>query len=217
MAALFLECLPNSLRERIANEDPAFAEDCGFSSRCLVVIAGTLSIAEVDLLDATGTVYAGAETVGLTDTMGTPAELALTDDEETLIVSWIDAEGATRRVQVAELTLVSGVAEARIRVLDEIVRQLGPTAQAICALREHISSRRLTHEEVSLVFGENTTGVAAVQSRLVGKIAQGWQVNVDDVVAAVEMLLGEVLRPGSRRPGCRNVLPRTAYPVSERA
>ena len=182
VAALFLECLPEALRERIVNADPAFAEDCGFSSTHLVVFEGELSIAETDLLNAASTIYAGAESAPLTDITGTAAVLARTGDDETLAASWIDAQGETRRIQVPELTLVSGNAEARIQVLNEIVRQLGPTAQETHSLLEHASSRRLTQEEVSMVFGEKTTGVAAVQSRLVSKIARRLHTNLVDFV-----------------------------------
>ena len=182
VAAVFLECLPEALRERIVNADPAFAEDCGFSITHRVVIGGGLSIAEADLLSAARTVYAGAETARLAPIGGTDAALSRAGDDEQLVASWTDAQGETHRVQIPGLTLVSGNAKARTQVLDEIVGRLGPTAQETCALHKHASSRRLTQEEVSVVFGEMTTGVAAVQSRLVSKIAQRWQANLADVV-----------------------------------
>ena len=182
LAALFLECIPAELRERVLNADQAFAKDCGIPCTDLVEVAGSLSVAEADLLNAATTVYAGAKIAPLTGIRGTGAVLAPTGDDQTLVASWIDAQGETRRVHIPELTLVSGNAEARMRVLNEIVEQLGPTAQQPRALLEHAFSRRLTQEEVSMVFGEKTTGVAAIQSRLVSKIARGWQTNVVDVV-----------------------------------
>ena len=182
VAALFLECLPDAVREHIATSDPALAEDCGFKYTSLVLVGGIFSIAEGDLLDAAAMVYAGTETAPLTGTDGTPAELTRADDEETLVVSWIDAAGKTCRVQVRELTLIGGKAAARVRALDEIVLQLGPTAPEIRALREPASSRPLTPEEVSAVWGEMTTAVAPIQSRLAGKIAQGWRTTLVDVV-----------------------------------
>ena len=77
---------------------------------------------------------------------------------------------------------MSGETETRIRVLNEIVQQIGPTAHEIHALREPATSRRLSLEEVSAVFGAKTTGVASVQSRLATKIAQGLQTSVIDLV-----------------------------------
>ena len=182
VAALFLECLPDALREKIAASDPTLAEECGLRSTSVVLVGGTLSIAEDDLLDAAAIVYAGTETAPLTDTEGTPAELTRADDRETLVVSWIDGAGKACRLQVPELTLMSGSVETRMRALDEIVRQLRPTAQETRVLLEPTSSRPLTPEEVSAVWGEMTTGVAPIQSRLAGKIAQGWRTTLVDVV-----------------------------------
>lgn len=182
VAALFLECLPDALREQTAFADPALAEACGFASKSVVLVGGILGIAEVDLLDAAAAVYAGTQTAQLSDTEGTSAELTRADDKETLVVSWIDAAGKACRVQVPELTLLSGSGEARMRALDEIVRHLGPTAQETRALLEPASSRPLTPDEVSALWGEMTTGVAPIQSRLASKIAQGWRTTLVDVV-----------------------------------
>ena len=65
-----------------------------------------------------------------------------------------------------------------MRLSDESGQQLEETR----ALLEHASSRRLTDEEVAVVFGEGTTGVAAVQFRLLRKIARGWRISLVDVV-----------------------------------
>ena len=182
LSALFLECMPDNLRARIVNEDPAFAERAGFTSTSLIEVAGSLNIAEADLMNAAIAIYAGAETVPLTDIKGARGTLSRASDDETLVATWLDAQGETRRVQVPELALVSENAQARMRVLNRIVGQLGPTAQEPRGLLEHASSRRLTKKEFSVVFGEMARGVAAVQSRLVSKIAQGWQANVVDLV-----------------------------------
>ena len=180
-AALFLECLPDGLRERTVNADPAFAKDCGFRSTHFLLVGGSLRVAQADLLDAARTVYAGAETSPLKDANGKSAMLVRACDDEPLALNWTDAQGETRSVSIPDLTLVGGNAEARTRVLNEIVGQLGPTAREIRSLLEHTPHRQLTGEEVSAVFGAQTTGVEAVQSRLVGKISQG-QASVGDFV-----------------------------------
>ena len=180
-AALFFECLPDGLRERAVNADPAFAEDCGFRSTHFLLVGESLRVAQADLLDAARTVYAGAETSPLKDVNGKNAMLACTSEDEPLALLWTDAEGETRTVPIPDLTLVGGNAEARTRVLKKIVGQLGPTAREIRSLLEQTPHRQLTAEEVSAVFSEETTGVAAIQSRLVGEISQG-QASVGDLV-----------------------------------
>ena len=182
LGALFLECLPDELRTRTVNEDPAFAEGCGFASKSVIEVAGSLRVAEEDVLNAAATVYAGAENARLRASAGTSATLVRANDDETLAVSWTDAQGETCQTQIPELTLVSENAEARTRVLNEIIGQLGPTAKQVRALLEHAATRRLTQEEVSVVFSEKTTGVAAVQAQLANKIARGWQTSVIDIV-----------------------------------
>ena len=182
VAALFLKCLPESLRYRIVDADPLFAKDCGFTSKSVVIIGETLSVAEAELLEAAKIVFAGNEINPLADITGTRVELSHSDDDETLKVSWTDPEGTTCQVQVPELTLVSGDAKARIRVLNGIAQQLGPTAHEIHALREAAKSRPLSLEQASAVFGALTTGVASVQSRLAAKISQRSNTSVMDFV-----------------------------------
>ena len=179
---LFLKCMSGAMREHIVNEDPAFGEQCGFSSAQFIVVDRSLRIAVSDVLDAAGTVDAGTEIAPLTDIGGKPARVARAGDGETLVVSWADSQGKTRRVQIPELTLVSENAEFRTRALHELVGELGPTAKETSALLEHVSSRRLTKQEVSEVFKERVNGVAAVQSRLAGRIAQDWQTSLADLV-----------------------------------
>ncbi len=200
VARLFFECLPEALRGRIVNADPMFAEDFGFSLTQRVEFAGSLSIAVPDLLNAARTVYAGARTAPLADIRGAGAVLARAGDDETLVASWIDAQGERRRVQVPELTLVSGNAESRIRVLNEIVGRVGPTARGTRALLEHASSRRLTDDEIAVVLVEETTGVAAVQSRLLRKIARGWHTNLVDIVPPSRIYWERFCGPVPDRP-----------------
>ena len=180
-AALFLECLPDGLRERTVKTDTAFAEQCGLRSAELLLVGGTLKVDQTELLSAARAVYAGAQTAPLTDVTGTSAVLAGASEDEPLVLSWTDSQGETRRVPIPDLTLVSGNAEARIRVLNEIVGQLGPTAREVRALLEYAPCRQLTGAEVALVFGEETTGVVALQSRLWGTIARG-EASVGDFV-----------------------------------
>ena len=180
-AALFLECLPDGLRERTVNGDPAFSEDCGFRSTHFLSVGGSLKVAQADLLAAARTVYAGTETSSLKDVNGTSAMLTRAAEDEPLALNWTDAQGESRSVPIPDLTLVGGNAEARTRVLNEIVGQLGPTAREIRSLLEHTPHRPLTSQEVSAVLGEQTSGVAAVHSRLVGKISRS-QARVGDFV-----------------------------------
>lgn len=179
--ALFLECLPDGLRERTVKADPAFAENCGFRSTHFLVVGGSLKVAQADLFAAARTVHAGAETSSLKGVNGNRAMLARASEDEPLTLNWTDAQGGTRTVPIPDLTLVGGNAEARTTVLNAIVGHLGPTAGEIRSLLEHAPQRPLTGEEVSVVFDEQTTGVIAVQSRLVEKIARG-QANVGDLV-----------------------------------
>lgn len=180
-AALFVECLPDSLQERTLNADPAFAEDCELRAAQFLLVGERLKVALADLLDAARAVYAGAETSPFEDVDGKSAMLACASEDEPLVLNWADTQGETRSVSIPELTLVGGNAEARTQVLNAIIGQLGPTAREIRSLLDHTPHRRLTDEEVSAVFRAQTAGVRAVQSQLAGRISQG-QASLGDFV-----------------------------------
>ncbi len=178
---LFLECLPEGLRQRVIEGNPGFAKDCGFISRQILEIKGSVRIVETDLIAAAVKVFDGVEFADLSDLAGVPVKVFRSEGSETICVSWTDAHGEVRQLAVPELALLCESAAERQGALREILGHLGPMASGARALLEDARSRRLTAREMSVVFAEKTTGVAAAQARLAQKIMSGWQANLHDL------------------------------------
>lgn len=179
LGAAFLDALPEDLQQRMMRKDPELASDCGLASRQVLQILGRIRVGVNDLVESAVAVFGGGGEVGVVGLEGPDPELTLVGDGPEL--RWIDKDGNAQRVAVPELTLVCSNASARVEALRRILCRLGPTASGSRALLEHVESRPLTAEEVSVVFAERTAGIAAVQSQLATGILAGWRLTPDDL------------------------------------
>ena len=161
VGALFLECLPNDLQERIVKEDPKFASDCGFGFRSVLGIAGRVRVEEAALVQAAQALFEGAGMQALSDVDGVEVQLDLGEDDIPRL-TWTAVPGSQQEADIPELTLIGENAVERANVAEKILERLGPSVKGETrALLEDAGSRRLSVEELSSVFGEETTGVAA--------------------------------------------------------
>ncbi len=181
LGGLFLECLPDGLQEKVVEGHPEFAGDCGFSSRQILEIEG-VKVVEAELIAAAEAVFGGARSVEITDLAGIRTELALAESDDRLCLTWTDADGEHKQVNLPELTLVCPNNETRCKVCREILANIGPTSTRARALVESAESRRLSAIEVSAVLVEKSRGVTAVHARLAQGVLAGWQVTMGDLV-----------------------------------
>ena len=182
LGGAFLHSLPEALQERMMQEDPELASDCGLALRQVLETPGGARVAVNDLVESAVVVFGGAGEVAIAGLGGPDVELTLAGHGPGLCLEWNDADGQAQRVDVPELTLVCGDAAVREQALRTTLGHLGPTASGTRALLEYVESRALTAAEVSVVFGEKTAGVAAVQARLAAGILAGWRVTLSDLV-----------------------------------
>ena len=182
LGGLFLECLPEAFQERVVEENPSFASDCGLESRSVLEVEGSMRVDESDMIAAATAVFNGAGSVDISDLSGTPVKVFRSAGSESITMSWLDADGEAHEVVVPELTLLCESAEARQSTIRDTIRYLGPTALGTPALLDTAGLRKLTAQELSLVYREKSMGVTATQSRLVQRIMSGWQTNLHDLV-----------------------------------
>ena len=182
IGALFLECLPDGLQDRMLKEYPTFATDCGFEFRPVLTVAGRVRVEEAALVQAAKALFVGAGEQVLVDLDGLELKLDFAEND-ILRLTWTQPAGAHQQADIPHLTLIAEKSSERAKVAERILGRLGPAIQegTRTLLKESVS-RRLSPEELSAIFLEETTGVAAIQSQLSGKIAGGWQPSLDDLV-----------------------------------
>ena len=176
----FLNTLPEKLHEQMMLKNPELATECGLTLRQVLQILGGFRVTVDDLVISAVEVFGGAGKVGIAGLEGPDTELALAEAGPEL--RWIDEDGKAQRVEVPDLALVCSDVSAREEALQRILSHLGPTASGSRALLDHVALRPLTAEEVSVVFAEKTSGVAAIQSQLTAGVLAGWRPTPDDLV-----------------------------------
>ncbi|MYB35866.1 MAG: hypothetical protein F4Y26_00420 [Gammaproteobacteria bacterium] len=180
---LFLECLPDGLQARLANEYPAIAKDSGLAFGKVMAIAGQVRVWETELVGAAKRAFEKAAMSTLSDLAGSEVRLDLVDDAR-LELDWTRSGGERRRMAVPALTLVCEEGSFREKAAKELLGRFGGTASGECQrLLKQAGSRKLSNDELSVILGEEANGVAAVQWRLARKIKVGWEeLNLDDLV-----------------------------------
>ena len=164
VGGIFLQCLPDWLRDEVSTKDPVLASDCG--ARRVVRFVEGVRVPEADLLKAAATVFDANRRADITDLSGNALVLELSNGSEVLTLRWGDGDGAAHRVEMPHLTLMSADGPARLRVLEEILVELGPSSAVLSKLCREAQSRRLSVEEASLVLRERAKGTVPVHHRL---------------------------------------------------
>ena len=179
---LFLDQLPEATRRKVVTRNPEFASRCGFTVRRTFEIGPGVGLVTSELFATAKEVLATREKRSVQDIAGNDALVDLDKEDRNVVIKWSDAQAVSHEVQIPDLTLLSPSGEARVAALRDVMERLGPTATDLRPLLENIESREMNRDELAAVFDESANGVAALQSRLVGKIRHGRELTVTDVV-----------------------------------
>lgn len=181
---LFFEGLPEEQRAAMIAAHPAFARDCGFEFRRVLGFGHGIRVSEEVLCGAAKDVPRRSSATIPVDIEGvghTQAHLNAPDGDG-LLLKWTDRDGKAHQVGISELTLMRENRAARELVARELLKRFGPAIpRETQALLERAGVRRLSTDEMSVLFREELTGVAAIQSRLVESVSAG-QMMLGDLV-----------------------------------
>ena len=179
---LLLDGLPGALRDCLASREPELARDCGVGFTKVIGIAGAIRVAETELVQAARGVFDNTSSVQLDDVSGKPVTVERLESEGPLCLRWEDNELGTQRVEVPLLTLMAPDAATRSRTLEAVLKSFGPTADLPEDLVKEIASRTLSDSEMSLLFREQSRGVAILQGELGRNIATGHPLSLGELV-----------------------------------
>ncbi|MYD98144.1 MAG: hypothetical protein F4X98_12290 [Gammaproteobacteria bacterium] len=177
-----LEGVPDALRDHLVIKEPEFARDCGMERTKVIGVAGAIRVAETDLVRAARSVFDGSSSASVVDRSGRPVTVERKRSEDPLSLRWEDRELGTQRVEVPLLTLVDPDAEVRSRTFEVVLESLGPTANLPTDLGREVASRTLSDGEMSVLFREQSSGVAVLHGDLARKIVTGHALSLGDIV-----------------------------------
>ena len=180
--ALFLEQLPEATRQKVMTGDTEFAKRCGFETQRVFEIGPGCRLPNSELFAVTKEVFATKERKSIRDIAGNDGSVDLDAEGRNIVVQWSDDKAVSHRVRLPDMALLSPDREIRLAALGDIIDRLGPTATDFRHLLENSESRELTQRELAAIFDETSDGVAAFQSRLIGRIQGGLALTVTDVV-----------------------------------
>ena len=169
----FLEQLPESVRRRVVNQHPEFADRYGIGTRCIFGLDPDLRLAHKDLFLAVREAFATGRDRSVRDIEGNQVSIAVDAEDPGIVVQWSDVDAGSHRVQVRDLALLSPERDTRLKILGDLIDRLGPAAKDFRYLRKELKHRGLSDEELSAIFDESSNGVAAFQANLTASIQSG--------------------------------------------
>ena len=198
---LFLDNLPETLRNLVLNRDPEFGRRFGFKNQRIFSIGTNLKLADSEFFAAAREVLATNKPRSVQDVALKKASVDLELEDQNVVVKWSDADGVSHRETLPQLALLSTKPELRITALRSLIELFGPTAPDFQELLKNMETREANDQEISAIFKESSNGIAAVQGRLIQKINSGSFSAVDIIPQSVsyfERFVGPA--PDSQEP-----------------
>ena len=199
---LFLRRLPESARKMIIKGDAEFAKQCGFQAEPIFTIGPKIKFECNDLFTAADEVLASKREKSIEDITGNKVVIGIEKENQNILVKWSDAKNAPQKTLIPSLTLLSPSSETRQSVLNNIIREFGPSATEFRNLLEDIRSRKPSYQELFMLLDEATNGVMAFQAKMIHKIQHRMQLSVTDIIpqstSYFEYFAGP--NPGSQEP-----------------
>ena len=179
---LFLDQLPEAARQKVITGNTEFAARSGFGVRRTFEMGPGVGLVSSELFTKAKEVLATKKKGAIRAVSGIDVSIALDAEERNVVIQWSDAQAVSHQFRMPDLALLSSNGVARVAALRDIMERLGPTATDYRPLQEDIESREMTAQELAAVFDESADGVAALQTRLIGKIQGGSGFTTTDVV-----------------------------------
>ena len=198
---LFLEQLPEALRQYLLARYPERAQLWGFMARRIFTLDTGISITDHDLFGAAKDVFSGVEVVSIKSTLGSEITVNLDAETGSIVLAYPAAESNTR-IMMPQLALLSSDPSVRTTTLRSMMERFGPTAPDFNHLLHDIELREPKEHELSPVFHEASRGVAAVQDSLLNKFKFDLDIDDEDILPQdldyFDRFVG--LRPETRDP-----------------
>jgi tetratricopeptide (TPR) repeat protein len=180
IAEYLLSLQPPSIRERLQQLED-FGERLGLKADSVIRFDGA-SFSGTDLFRAARLVLASGEDEQLLSREG-GQQLIISKLEGSIYLHLAPQEGEPRKIPFQELGLLSTERAERVRVLDQCIRNIGPTGSDFSALRQAATERELSDREVAELLDAQRNGVlglqASLQARLGGHKATIWDLVPD--------------------------------------
>ena len=178
---LFLEQLPEALRQYLLARYPERAQLWGFMARRIFTLDTDISITDHDLFGAAKDVFSGVEVVSIKSTLGSEITVNLDVETGSIVLEYSVAESNTR-IMMPQLALLSSDPSVRTTTLRSMMERFGPTAPDFDHLGHKIELREPKEHELSPVFYEASRGVAAVQDSLLNKFKFDLDIDDEDIL-----------------------------------
>lgn len=181
VGGMFLEGIPESLRQRAMVQDPTFAKECGYETGTVVNIGTGATVSATELFKAAEKVFAGVPRAVIENRIG--GELSVSAREDTgdrLVVEFSDADNNRITTEFAELSLLSPNGGTRHQALGEILARTGPTTRIPARLFDDVKDRKLSEDEILDIALEVANGIGAFRSRFESKVSSRVGLTVAD-------------------------------------
>ena len=179
---LFLDQLPETAFEKMVHLDNGFAETYDFRFQRSLNIANEIELSHSELYKATREIFLTGKEQSVRDVDGNFISVGL-DESTGDIVAKKSVDKENKFVaQISSLRLLSQDSNVRLNEISKIVEYLGPTSVTIAPMVQILKSREPNDQELFTVFDELAIGVSPLQAKLVQKVREGQNLNVDDFV-----------------------------------
>ena len=178
---LFLEQLPEALRQYLLARYPERAQLWGFMARSVFTLDNGISITDHDLFGAAKDVFSGMEAVSIRSISGSEVTVNLDAETGSIVLEYPAAESSTRTT-MPQLALLSSDPVTRKTALRSMLERFGPAVPDFGHLVHDIELREPEKHELSPVFHEASHGVAAIQGSLLNKFRFGLDFGGEDIL-----------------------------------
>ena len=181
VGGMFLEGMPESLRQRAIVQDPAFARECGYETGTVVNIGTDAAVSAPELFKAAEDVFAGVPRAVIENRIGGKLSLFVRKDTDArLVVEFWDADNNRITTEFPELSLLSPNGGTRHETLGKILARAGPTTSIPTRLIEEVEDRKLSEDEILDIVLEVANGINAFRSRFESKVSSRVGLTVAD-------------------------------------
>ena len=144
-----------------------------------MTIPAGISIDQLELLAAVRRVLAGKGNQSVNDVSG--RQLLVTADHDTVTLNGVEQKERNQLADLPDLMVLSPSRDYRMRALNRVIDNLGPTAHDFSALQMAAEERELTDAEVADLLEEISTGFEAHRARIT-TAHNAYRIQIDDIV-----------------------------------
>ena len=179
---VFFAHLPESCRQYLLTQLPHRARQWGFETRRTFGLEADIAIGDRELFTAARSALSGMGSQLVRSIAGEEISVDLDPDDGFIVLTYPVSDSGNR-TKMSDLAILSPDPKARVAALRIMIERFGPTApDLVDRLLADLESREPNEVELSQIFREATSGVAAVQGALLRKVDFGQPIGALDVL-----------------------------------